>query len=254
MIRERKTVSILGVPIDNITMEETIEKLSVALNEDHCHAVYTPNAEFMMESWRNKEFRGILSRADMCVPDGAGVVLASRILKTPLSTNVPGIDLSSGLMAKDHGRKLKVYLFGSKPGVAEEAAQNLENIYPGIEICGTRNGYFTRDEEPEIVSSIAAASPDLLLVALGRMKQESFIERYKNQLNARVCIGVGGSLDVFAGRVSLAPEIFRKNGFEWLYRLCKEPKRFFRMLDLPKFILVVVGVRLGVLKNKNSNM
>ncbi|HBQ64001.1 MAG TPA: glycosyltransferase [Clostridiales bacterium] len=248
---------ITGIPIDAVDMDGAIACLNRFLLEDRCHMVFTPNAEILMEAWRTSWFREILKSADLCVADGAGVVLAGKILKTPLPGKVPGVDLADRFMAHAGDRfmahapdnALSLYLLGARPGIAEEAALNLKRRYPWIRIVGTRDGFFNELEEPDVVSAIAAAAPDLLLVALGKMKQESFIFRNREYLNARICMGVGGSLDVYAGKARLAPAFFRDHGLEWLYRLLRQPKRLIRMLDLPRFAFLVLRIRLGLRKS-----
>ena len=134
-------------------------------------------------------------------------------------------------------KKKSVYLFGSKPGVAEKAAETITKNNPGIVIAGTSDGYFT-DDGP-IIEKINAANPDFLMVCLGFPKQEEWIYNNRDKLNARLVIGAGGCLDVFAGTVLRAPKFFCDHGLEWLYRLIKQPSRFVRMLALPKFAIKV---------------
>ena len=134
-----------------------------------------------------------------------------------------------------------LFLFGSKPGVAEEAEANLKRDYPGIRIVGRRNGYFKPEEESEIVEEINASGAQLLFVCLGAPAQEKWIHRNADKLKVRVAMGIGGSLDVFAGRVERAPDFFCRTGLEWFYRLVKEPWRFMRMMALPKFALTVLA-------------
>ena len=145
--------------------------------------------------------------------------------------------------------KVSGFLFGSNQA-AEEAAENITGDYPGIVVAGCRNGYFTADQENNIISEITAAKADILLVALGAPKQEYWISSYKDKLNSRVCIGVGGTLDILSGRKRLAPDFFRRNGLEWLYRLIREPKRARRMLDLPRFMSRVLLSALTSRKNR----
>ena len=140
-------------------------------------------------------------------------------------------------------RKGAVYLFGSAPGVAETAAENMQKSYPDLRIAGVHDGYYNADEEEGIVSSINASGADFLCVALGAPKQELFIYRHKDALNVKAAMGVGGSLDVWAGVVERAPEGWRKSGFEWLYRILRQPKRIVRMGALPLFLLKVVAER-----------
>lgn len=232
----RKTINILGIPVDCVTMDEAVGKIGKFIEEGGVHTVYTPNAEIMMAARRDPMLRDILANADMITADGAGVVLASKILGCQVPEKVSGIDLVVNIFKAYANKGLRCFLFGSKHGVAEEAAEKIAGDYPGIVLAGCRNGYFTAGQENDIINEINAANADILLVALGAPKQEYWISSHKSMLNSRVCIGVGGALDILSGRKRLAPDFFRKNGFEWLYRLCREPKRARRMLDLPRFM------------------
>lgn len=237
----RKTVDVLGIPVDALTMKEAVEKVGRFIEEGGTHAIYTPNAEIIMQAQRDLELKEILMNADMLTADGAGVVLASRILGRELPEKVSGVDLVQEIFRAYAGNGLRVFLFGAKPGVAEEAAVNIIKDNPGIVIAGCRNGYFSDEECDEIIAGINRSSPDILLVALGAPKQERWIAAHQDKLDARVCIGIGGTIDILSGRVRKAPEFFRRNGLEWLYRLCREPRRAKRMLDLPRFMLRVYG-------------
>lgn len=240
----RKTVDILGVPVDSVTMQEAVEKVKGFLDNDSACSVYTPNAEIMMAAQRDPELKSLLSDADLLVADGAGVVLASRILGRSVPEKVSGIDLMMRVFENFAGRHTRYFLFGSKPGVAEAAGERILNDFPGSEIAGTRSGYFTDRDEDDILAQINASNADILLVALGAPKQEKWIAKYKDRLNVKVCAGVGGTLDVLAGKAELAPDFFRNHGLEWLFRLYKEPRRAKRMLDLPRFMTRVMLARL----------
>jgi len=244
----RDVIDIMGISIDNVTMEQALKKLENFLSEDGVHMVFTPNSEIMMAARRDPELAQIFSQAHMLVADGAGVVLASKILGTPLPEKVSGYDLVKNSFSMAAHRKIRYFLLGSKPGTAETAGKNIMRDYPGVEIVGYHHGYFKPEEESSIIDTINRSHADILLVALGAPKQEKWIYKHRNELNVKVCIGVGGSLDVFAGNVALAPDFFRNNGLEWLYRLYKEPWRFKRMLDLPKFMLLVIAKRLKLVK------
>jgi N-acetylglucosaminyldiphosphoundecaprenol N-acetyl-beta-D-mannosaminyltransferase len=206
--------------------------------------VCTPNAEIMMEAQRDRQLFDILNAADLVVADGAGVVLASKILGYKSLRRTPGFDLVKKLLTETDDYPYSFFLFGGKPGVAEAAAAMLAESAPGIKIAGCRNGYFNEDDEPEIIAEINRSGADILLAALGAPKQEKWMYCHRNALNTAVCIGVGGSLDVFAGTASLAPDFFRRSGLEWLYRLFKEPWRFGRMMRLPKYILFTIYWRI----------
>ncbi len=172
-----------------------------------------------------------------------GVVHAAKILGRPLKGRVPGIDFASALMGRMAGTGRRLYLLGAAPGVAEQAAVNLRAAYPGLVVCGARDGYF-QDDGP-VIEDIRRARADVVFVCLGFPKQEKWIAAHGGEAGARLYIGLGGSLDVFAGRVERAPESFQRLGLEWLYRLAKEPSRIGRMAKLPLFLVSAVGARLG---------
>lgn len=240
----RKTVDILDIPVDAITMKEAIEKVGEFVKKGRSHAIYTPNAEIMMAAQRDYELKDILQKADMLIADGAGVVLASKLLGRRVPEKVSGIDLVREVFKAYAANGLSCYLFGAKPGVAQEAADRIKAEYPGLVIAGFRNGYFTEQDDEEIVTEINRTSPDILLIALGAPKQEKWIFSHLDRLNARVCIGVGGTIDILSGRIQLSPDFFRRHGLEWLHRLCREPKRAKRMADIPKFMLRVLYARI----------
>lgn len=241
----RKTVDILGIPVDSITMSEAIAIFKGFLEEKRAHSIYTPNAEIMMAAQRDPELKDILKKADLLVADGAGVVLASKLLGRPVPEKVSGLDLVKLTFKELAPLGVKYFLLGSKPGVAEAAAENIIARYPGIVIAGLRDGYFKAEDEEDILNTINSSGADILIVCLGAPKQEKWIHENKDKLKVRICIGVGGTLDVLSGKVVPAPEFMRRHGFEWLYRLYREPRRARRMLDLPRFVLRVVGARLG---------
>jgi N-acetylglucosaminyldiphosphoundecaprenol N-acetyl-beta-D-mannosaminyltransferase len=240
----RKTIEILGVNIDTLSMKESIEKILRFLNEDRAHSVYTPNSEIIMEALRDPHFREILNRGDMVTADGAGVVLAARILGLPLPQKVSGIDLVRELLPVAAKNGIPFYLLGGRPGVAQDAAKNLMQAYPGLDIRGYSHGYFTPDKEKELIEEINRSGANIVIVAMGAPRQEKWIHKNLSVLKPRVCMGAGGTLDVFAGRTKLAPECIRRWGLEWLYRLCKEPWRYKRMLSLPLFIFRVIAERI----------
>ncbi len=233
-------VDILGVQVDKVDMEQALNRILEFLKEDKAHAVYTPNSEIIMQAYRNQAFRDVLNTADLITPDGIGVVYASRIVKDPLAERVGGFDLATKLIEKATDGSISFYFFGGKPGVAEQAKENLQKKYPGLRIIGCSDGYFDAEKEKLILADIQEKKPDVLFVCLGAQKQENWIYQYKNELAAKVCMGIGGSLDVFAGVAERAPESFQKLGLEWLYRLLKQPSRIGRMMDLPKFGLTVL--------------
>jgi len=233
-------INILGVQVDMVTIPEAADKIVEFLSEDKFHAVYTPNSEIIMEAYRDEAFSEVLNEADLLTADGIGVVYASKYLKKPLKERAAGYDIARLLLQKLNYTDHKLFLFGGKPGVAELAMENMNKDYPQLNIVGTRNGYFGEEDEDEIIAQINESGADILFVCLGAPRQEKWIYKHKDRLKVKVAMGVGGSIDVFAGTVQRAPEFFCKTGLEWFYRLMKEPWRAKRMTDLPKFAVTVL--------------
>ena len=237
----RERIRVLGVEFDNLTMREA---LNIALDAIHRRSggwIVTPNPEIVMLCRENPQLADAVRNAEMVIPDGIGVIYGTRILGTPLKERLPGIDFASALMLEWAAEKGRVYLFGAKPGIAEKAAAFLQTQHDGLEICGVHDGYFS-DDAP-IIADINAKKPDLLLVCLGAPKQELWMQANADKLDVGLMIGLGGSLDVFAGVVQRAPAVWRRLGLEWLYRLLKEPKRIGRMMKLPMFLFAVIWHR-----------
>lgn len=232
--------NILGVNVDKVTYEEAVGKIMKMLNEPGNHTVFTPNAEIIYRAYKDENFCDILNSADLLTADGIGVVYASKILGNSVPERVAGFDVSCGVIDEIAQTGHRLYLFGGKPGVCEMAAEHLKEEYPLINIVGMRDGYFTPEENDAIIDDINASGADLVFVCLGAPKQENWIFENREKLNCHVMMGVGGTLDVLAGTAERAPEIWCDLGFEWLYRLIKEPKRFFRMMALPKFAFTVI--------------
>lgn len=231
---EQNKKEIGGVFFDVVTMGEALSCCEAFLEQPHCKMVVTPNAEIGYECMVDEETRTLINSADLVIPDGAGVVLASKIIKDPLPGNVPGADLAQKLIPILEKRGEGVFFFGSKPGVAEQAAQRLKEQFPKLIISGTNDGYFK--EEASIVEKIATSGAAVLFVCLGFPKQEQFIAQYRDELNVRIALGLGGTLDVIAGVVKRAPKFYQKLHIEFLYRLLKEPKRLGRMMRIPKYL------------------
>lgn len=232
-------LNILGVGVDTCTMDSAVDFLVSATETEGLTSVYTPNSEIILHAYKNPDYCKVLNRGSLITADGIGVVYASKILGQPLPERVSGFDLANKLLEKVAPLGKTLYLFGGKPGVAERAAEKIVSLYPGINIVGISDGYFDAEKEQAIIADINEKSPDILFVCLGFPKQECWIDAHKD-LNAKVAMGIGGSLDVFAGEVKRAPEFFQRCGLEWFYRLIKQPSRFVRMLALPKFGLTVL--------------
>lgn len=237
----RERVEILGVPIDVLTMGEALEKIQGFIAQGTPHQVVTANAEMVMLAQEDREFSELLAGAHLVTGDGAGVVWASKKTGKPLPERVTGVDLVNNLLPVAAREGYGIFLFGAAPGVAAEAGEMMKEKFPALKIVGVENGYFQVQDEQTIVEKIRAAQPQILLVALGFPRQEKWIQKNLHNLGVPVAIGVGGTLDVFSGKVLRAPVWMQKSNLEWLYRLLKEPQRAVRMLALPKFVLRVLG-------------
>ena len=236
-------VEILGVPVDMVDREQAFSIFEDIFKNAGCSMIVTPNSEIVQNASKDEELRSLIASADLIIPDGIGLVYASKVMGCPLSERVTGIDFLESIISHLAKTGESIFFFGSKPGVAEKAADKMREKYPGLQVAGAHDGYFKPEEEEQILSQIAQSGADFLCVALGAPKQERFIAKYREQLGAggvRGAIGVGGSLDVWAGDLKRAPGFYRKHGLECLYRFIQQPTRFKRMLALPAFMLRVI--------------
>ena len=234
-----KKVTILGVPVDVITMGEAVARIDGFIEKRTPVLVATANAEMLMRATHDGALRRILQGAAMVTPDGAGTVWAAHHLGYAMPERVAGYDMVQELMREAPAKRRRIFFFGSAPGVADKAKKKAEQLYPGIEIVGTRNGFFTAADEPAIIEEIKAAHPDILLAALGVPKQEKWLAKHLGELGVPVAIGVGGTFDVMAGVMKRAPRWMQRAKLEWLFRGMIQPKRAGRLLALPRFVLKV---------------
>lgn len=230
-------IDVLGVGFDNLTMEEAVDEGVRLLHAEGTHYVVTPNPEIVEVCREDPAAMRAVNGADLVLPDGIGVIKGAAMLGTPLKEKTPGIEFAARLMGRMAEEGLSLYLLGAKPGVAEQAAENLRKQYPGLRIAGTHDGYF-RDDGP-VTEDIRRSGADAVFVCLGAPKQELWMEKNGDATGAKLLCGLGGSLDVFAGVVERAPKFWSDHGLEWFYRLCKEPKRIGRMMKLPLFLVHV---------------
>ena len=234
-------LKILGVPVDAITYDGWMNQIGKWVEADNgAHHVCTVNPEFIIVARRDPIFFNILNRAAICVPDGVGLLWASRRLGAPLPERVTGSD-GVPLIARHAAEKgWKMFFLGAGEGIAERAAGILKSQHPQLIISGTYGGSPAEREEDEIVALINDSGADILLVAFGAPQQDKWIARNLPRLNVAMAMGVGGSFDFIAGVVPRAPQWMRDRGLEWLYRLLRQPWRLLRMLRLPRFVIAVL--------------
>jgi len=253
-------IKLFQVGIDQVDNQKTIQKIEEFIFSKKPHQIVTPDTLAVLRARKDLEYHAILESANLITPDGAGILWAATTLNHPLPERVTGIDIIHNICQLSAKKGHSLYLLGSYPGVAGEAALNLTKKYPGIKIAGSHHGYFNckdvkngnndkNKEEEEIIAEIKEKRPDILLVGMGVPKQEKWINKNLNRLDVPVCMGVGGSFDVLSGRIPRAPLWMQRHGMEWIYRSIKQPNRAFRTLALFYFIwLVLLGKMVYFLK------
>jgi N-acetylglucosaminyldiphosphoundecaprenol N-acetyl-beta-D-mannosaminyltransferase len=219
-------LTILGVPIDNVSMEETLGKIEEFIHDGTFHQIATANVDYLVNAVANREYKEVLCRCDLVVADGMPVVLASRMLGSPLRERVAGADLVPRLARLSGREGHGIFLLGAAPEVSKAAGLRLEDM--GARIVGRLSPPICplpEFDNDSILAEIEKANPDILLVAFGSPKQEMWIHQVRHRLKVPVCIGVGGSLDFLAGAVPRAPDWVQKASLEWVYRMWAEPRR-----------------------------
>jgi N-acetylglucosaminyldiphosphoundecaprenol N-acetyl-beta-D-mannosaminyltransferase len=236
-------MDILGVRVDDVTYNGALQRCVAYAADGRRHLVVTPNPEFVVLARRDPEFKRILNRADLAIPDGGGLLLAARLWGTPLTEQVRGTDLCYGLAAAAPRHGLSLFLLGGAPGVAAAAAAALRSRTPGLEIAGTFAGDAGPAGDAETVAAVRRAGRcDLLYVAYGVRRQEGWIARNLDRVDAGVAIGVGGVLDFMSGRVRRAPPAVRRAGLDWLFRLVQQPARLRRQAStIPPFLALALA-------------
>ena len=229
--------SVLGIQVNTESYDELLPKVFDCIETQQKSLIVAINPEKIIKAKEDQALKTLLNNAEFQIPDGIGVILASKIQKGHITSRVTGVEMMMRLCEEAAKRQKPIFLYGGKPGVADQAAAKLQELYPTIQIAGTQDGY--EKDNSKVQAKINAAKPDLLFVAMGSPKQENWINTNRDQLHPTIYQGVGGSFDVLAGTVKRAPEAFQKVGMEWFYRLMKEPHRIKRQIALPLFLLEV---------------
>jgi N-acetylglucosaminyldiphosphoundecaprenol N-acetyl-beta-D-mannosaminyltransferase len=239
-----EALSILGVKVHNVTIEQALALAKRYMDEPGLHQIATVNPEFIMTAQNDDAFRRVLNGADLCLPDGIGLLIAGRWLGQPISERVAGSDFVYTLAAEASSHGWRIFLLGAAPGVADQAAEMFEANYPGLQIVGTYPGSPERNQNAALVDRINESEADILYVAYGAPAQDLWIARNAEAFDKlHIAIGVGGSLDFVTERAIRAPRWIQRIGLEWLYRLVREPWRWKRMLALPRFTVRVLMSR-----------
>lgn len=239
---DKGKINVRGVYFDNLSKDEAFEKVLELINTDGFSYMVTPNSEIVQMCIENPSLYDVINSADLVIPDGIGVVYASKILDTPLKEKVAGVEMAEKIVQYAAANGEKIYFFGGAKKTAdtkavyELARDVLLEKYPGFEAAG-RDGFFSDEENDDIIADINASGAKILFVCLGAPKQEKWLYKNRDKLTGiTFAAGLGGTLDVFAGVAQRAPEFYLKHNLEWLYRFAKNPSRAGRMLKLPKFL------------------
>ena len=238
----RDCIRILGVDIDNITIDEAGEITKKLIEESNksCRIIVAPNVEIIMAAQKDKEFYNTLSKAELATPDSIGVAIGGKLQKKPFKQRIPGQAYFRKVLEVGEKEGWTFYLLGGKGEVPELATQNIKKLYPKINIVGYHEGFFEKDSEEDVIKEISELRPNVLFVAMGAPIQEKWIAKHQAELKVDVAAGQGGTFDYEAGKIKRAPVFFQKIGIEWLWRLMLEPSRIFRMLVLPVYLLKIV--------------
>jgi len=240
-------VNILGASIDNVTMDDAIERINSFITSDGSHQVVTVNLDFLRLAHESNEFRGIINSSDMAVADGMPLIWASRMMGAPLPERVTGVELVDRMCELAARKGYSIFLLGGASGVAAGAADVLQARYPGLRVAGIYSPPmgFGDDEDQKMVEMIREAKPDMLFVAFGAPKQDNWIAAHQQELGVPVAVGIGGVFNFLTGRTRRAPSWIQRTGMEWFYRVAQEPTRLWRryfLMDMPIMALMLLMV------------
>ena len=233
------SVEILGLPVHNVDMDSALAAIDSFVSAGTPHHIVTADASMLVTAQDDSELHEIILRADLVTPDSIGVLWAAGRNKSPLRERVSGVEISERLCAGSGERGYRLYFLGAAPGVAEQAADRMRATYPGAQIVGTRDGFFTPADTEAVVEEVRSSRANILLVAMGIPKQEKWIKAHRDSLGCSVLIGVGGTLDVLSGQVRRAPRIMRLLRLEWLWRVLSNPSKISKVMLLPRFVRLV---------------
>ncbi len=238
----RETVKILGVEIDNVTLDEAADRTKKLVQNSNksCELVVAPNVEFIMAAQKDKMFFDILRTAKLATPDSFGVEIAAKLQKKPLKQRIPGQAYFRKILEVGQKEGWTFYFLGGKDDTVSKAIQNIKKIYPQIKVVGSHEGFFEKSSEETVIEEINRLKPNVLFVAMGAPTQEKWIYAHQKELKVDIAAGQGGTFDYEAGNVKRAPKWMQKIGLEWLWRLILQPRRITRMIVLPIYLLKII--------------
>lgn len=244
----KSSSEILGVRFYAFNQEDVKKEINESLKQGKQTRIFTPNPDILLKAQKNDALRKALNDGALLLPDGIGIILASRLLGTPLPQRITGIDMGEFIISEAERMGLRLFLLGGERGVAGKAAHKLTKKYPRLNICGTHHGFFAKSgtENEKVLELISKAAPDILFVCFGAPAQEIWVCENATRLpSVKLFAGLGGSLDVWSGNISRAPNFMRRCGLEWLWRVTREPKRAKNLINIPVFIEKILKQRIS---------
>ncbi|MFQ6083219.1 MAG: WecB/TagA/CpsF family glycosyltransferase [Candidatus Aminicenantia bacterium] len=256
----KERISLFGVNIDNVTMEETIAEIERLIKLNKNSIIFTPNVHRVVFAKKDEHIKEIYDKADLLLPDGIPLIWASKLLGKPLKERVTGSDLLPLFCQIASKKGYRLFFLGAEPGIAKKAKNTLINKNPGLQIIGTYSppyGFENDDIEiKKIIKLIKEKRPDVLFIGLGFPKEEKFLWRHKEKLQVPVSIGIGATFDFIVGKLKRAPKWMQRIGMEWFFRLCQEPRRLWKryLIGNTIFIWLVMKelIKIKILKKKRS--
>ncbi len=255
-MNESREINILGVRIDKINHSDLMILVENSLVNKKRTKIFTPNTNMIATANKNENLKALLNRADISIADGIGVVLASKIIGTPLPMRLAGIEIGEDILEIAARKNYRIYLLGSTNDILKKAKSNLESKYKSLKICGTHHGYFdvNSTENERVIESINKSNADIIFVCMGFPRQEEWIDNNAQKLSTvMLSIGLGGSIDVWSGKIKRAPKILRLICLEWLWRILIETKRAKFLTAIPYFLKEVLKQRQIFIKNNGKN-
>ena len=244
---------VLGCEIDRLDMHEAVERCEHHIEARVPAQHMAVNAAKVVAMQDDADLLRLVNGCELITADGQAVVWASRLLRDPLPSRVTGIDLMQELFALAERKQYGVYVLGARAEILEQALSRVRRQHPELRIVGHRDGYFSEEQEHDVVAAVRRTQPDLLFVAMPSPRKERFIGRWREELDVPLCMGVGGSIDVIAGVTRRAPRPLQRLGLEWAYRLAQEPRRLLRRYLAGNWRFVTLTLRhaaAGVAHNK----
>lgn len=249
-----KTSNLFDCEVASINLNETLKVVEKIIDTNTYTQHVVLNAGKVVLMKKDSELKSIIKNCSLINADGQSIVWASKILGSPLPERVTGIDLMEKIIELASKKSYGIYFFGAKEEVVQKVVNHYKEVYPGLKLSGYRNGYFSNEENGEIVDSIKASNADILLVAFSSPKKEYWLSKYGEEMGVPFVMGVGGSFDVVAGVTKRAPKWMQKIGLEWFYRFAQEPKRMWKryLVGNTKFIIYTLEEKFRILTKKKE--